>query len=167
MSAGPLSAAIYLLVENWNADWGAIVLQAIFVPMLLAAVLLPFWALGGSRRWVRFDRRTDLMTITRRQFRLSRPCQTVQSRPLAQIVCVQLLHGGLHATHEEIGEPGTPGSVYFKQYRSYQLNLVLDDGAEPRINLACHSDCKWMREAGEHLAAFLEIPVIDMLSECA
>ena len=91
----------------------------------------------------------------------------VQSRPLTDLVCIQLLYGGFHSESTEIGEPGTPGSVIHPNYHSYQLNLVFDDPKEPRYNLATHSDWKWMREAGQTLADFLGIPVADQLAHSA
>jgi hypothetical protein len=87
----------------------------------------------------------------------------IRSRPLTDLVCVQLLYGGLYRASIEVGEPGTPGSVYYENYHSYQLNLVFDDRDEPRYNLASHSDWRWMRETGQKLADFVGVPVVDQL----
>jgi hypothetical protein len=163
LSAGPIAGMIYTMVETEDAVW-----QAIGVVSLLLMVLFMVWALRGAQVWVRFDRGTGLMTVGRRRWAGLHPSIVVsRSRPLAQIVRVQLLDGGEHTVHMEIGEPGTPGSVYFKQYRSYQLNLVLDDRSEPRVNLVCHADRQWMRQAGERLAAFLGVPLVDHLGSAA
>jgi hypothetical protein len=163
LSAGPILVMIGTMVETEDPVW-----EAIGVVGLVLMVLFMVWALRGAQVWIRFDRGTGLMTVGRRRWAGLHPSiAVICSRPLAQIVRVQLLDGGEHTVHMEIGEPGTPGSVYFKQYRSYQLNLVLDDGSEPRVNLVCHADPKWMRQAGERLAAFLAVPVVDHLGNHA
>jgi hypothetical protein len=35
----------------------------------------------------------------------------------------------------------------------------LSDDTEPRLNIAGHSDCKWMQGAGRQLADFLNVPL--------
>ena len=105
------------------------------------------------------------MTISRRPFGFRRSLQVVRSRPLTDIVCVQLLYTGWQSEHVEIGECGTPGSVIHRSYHSYQLNLVVDDRDEPRLNLGSHADVKWMREAGPRLASFLRVPLVDQLPQ--
>lgn len=131
--------------------------------MLLLALFSP----GRFQGSVLLDRRAGLFTVSRRTFGFRRPLQVIQSRPLTNLVCVQLLYGGFHSDNIEIGEPGTPGSVIHQNYHSYQLNLVFDDRDEPRYNLASHSDWKWMREAGHKLADFAGVPVVDQLDHGA
>ena len=169
LAAGPMAGVAYMLVKVFrgNADWGSIVIWSIGSLLMFALLLLGLSAPGRFKRWVRFDRRTGLLTISRRPFGFRRPLQVVQSRPLTDLVCIQLLHGGFHSESTEIGEPGTPGSVIHQNYHSYQLNLVLDDPKEPRYNLTTHSDWKWMRETGQTLADFLGIPVADQLYHSA
>jgi hypothetical protein len=167
--AGPLVGVVYMLVEQiqGNADWGAILICSIGSLLMFAFLLLGLSGPGRFKRWARFDRRAGLLTMSRRPFGFWSPLQVVQSRPLTDLVCIQLLYGGFHSESTEIGEPGTPGSVIHPNYHSYQLNLVFDDPKEPRYNLATHSDWKWIREAGQKLADFLGIPVADQLAHSA
>jgi hypothetical protein len=166
LCAGALAGLAYTLVEELQASWQSIVLQAIGIPLLLGIIVFPFWILSSCRRWIRFDRRTGLMTISRRRLGWGRG-KVVTTRPLNQFIAVQILDGGLQTSQVETGEPGTPFSMYFQQYYAYQLNLVLDDTAEPRLNVAWHADGRWMREAAERLAAFLGVPVLDRLGDRA
>jgi hypothetical protein len=164
-SAGPIAGLVYMLVEEWqgNADLALILILVIGLLLILASLLLGIAAPGGFKRWLRFDRRAGLFTISRRPFGFRGSLRIIRSRPLTDVVCVQLLYGGFHSDTVEIGEPGTPGSVVYEKYHSYQLNLVFDDRDEPRYNLATHSDWKWMREAGQKLAGFIGVPVVDHL----
>jgi hypothetical protein len=164
-SAGPIAGLVYMLVEEWqgNADLALILILVIGLVLILAMLLLGIAAPGGFKRWLRFDRRAGLLTISRRPFGFRGSLRIIRSRPLTDVVCVQLLYGGFHSDSVEIGEPGTPGSVVNEHYHSYQLNLVFDDRDEPRYNVATHSDWTWMREAGQKLAGFLGVPVVDHL----
>ena len=103
------------------------------------------------------------MTVSRRPLGFRRSLQVVRSHRLADIVGVQLVHAGWRSEGVEIGEPGTPGSVVYQNYHSYQLNLVVADRDEPRINLCSHSDLEWMREASRRVAGLLRVPVFDHL----
>ncbi len=85
----------------------------------------------------------------------------MSERSLQDIAAVQVLYGGFERHSVEIGDPGTPGSVLYRSWHSYQLNLVLNDPEEPRVNLTSHSDVTWMREAGQRIAEFLNVPLID------
>ena len=164
-SAGPMAGLVYMLVEEWqgNADWALILILVIGLLLISAIPLLGIVAPGGFKRWVRFDRRAGLLTISRRPFGFRGSLRIIRSRPLTDVVCVQLLYGGFHSGSVEIGEPGTPGSVVYENHHSYQMNLVYDDRDEPRYNLATHSDWKWMREAGQKLAGFLGVIVVGHL----
>jgi hypothetical protein len=169
VSAGAVAGVVYGLIEavQGNGDWGAILTWSLGSLLLFALLLAGLSAPGRFKRWVRFDRRASLLTISRRPFGFRRPLQVVQVRPLTDLVCIQLLYGGCHSESTEIGEPGTPGSVIDQTYHSYQLNLAFDDQKEPRYNLATHSDWKWMKEAGQTLSDFLGIPVTDQLARSA
>jgi len=164
-AAGPVAGLVYLLLEEGRGNAGgvgAIILGAgslAVSALLLAAALAP----RGFHRWVRFDRRTGLMTVSRRPVGFRRRLQAVRSHRLADIVGVQLMYAGWQSEAVEIGEPGAPGSVTYRNYHAYQLNLVVADRAEPRLNLCSHSDPAWMREAGQRLAGFLGVPVLDQL----
>jgi hypothetical protein len=48
-------------------------------------------------------------------------------------------------------------------FHTYQLNLVLDDANQPRLNLSNHSDRDWTWETGQELAEFLEVPFLDQV----
>jgi hypothetical protein len=80
-----------------------------------------------------------------------------RTRPLAQILAVQVIHGGWHTAKTKGGGQIT--------YCTYQLNLVLDDPQQPRMNLSNHSDWDWTWQSGNTLAEFLEIPFLDSVSE--
>jgi hypothetical protein len=161
MCAAPMAVLVFGLVEAiQDGHWVPIFIWSIGL-LLVAALLLSALSAGG--RWVRFDRRAGLLTISRRPFGFRRSLQVIRSRPLTDLVCVQLLYGGYHSDSIEIGEPGTPGSVVYQNYHSYQLNLVFDDPNEPRYKLASQADWKWIREAGQQLADFAGVPVVDQL----
>jgi excisionase family DNA binding protein len=99
---------------------------------LLWLLLWRFDILFGGRR-VRFDTSAGRMTWG--------PIWSRQSRALSAIVAVQLL----------------------KRYQVnlYQMNLVLDDRNTPRIQVANAEDQAWAQDAGEQLAAFLGVRLVD------
>lgn len=74
------------------------------------------------------------------------------ARPLSQILAVQLLFGGRHYSNKS-------------SYVTYQLNLIIDDESEPRINLTNHANVSATTEAAKAIAGFLEVPLLDELSE--
>jgi hypothetical protein len=165
VAIAPLAGVLWMLIEDVraNAGWGAILIGSVFSLGMLALLLLGLAAPGRFQRWIRFDRRAGLLTISCRPYGFC-PLQVVRSRPLTDLVCIQLLYTGFHSELTVSGEAGTPGSVLHQSYHSYQLNLVFDDPEEPRYNLAMHSDWKWVREAGQKLADFLGVPVADQLT---
>jgi hypothetical protein len=77
------------------------------------------------------------------------------SRPLSDILAVQFIRGELHSAVVASEHP----------YQTYQLNLVLDDPDEPRINLCDNTDVAWQFETGQEIAHFLARPFIDLVSE--
>jgi hypothetical protein len=167
-AAGPIAGLVYMLVEQVRGNPGPMGLLILVLGLLLltSVVLLSgILAPRACHRWVRFDRRTGLMTISRRPLASLQSLQVVWSRPLTDIICVQLLYAGWQNENSEIGEPGAPGSVITRNYHSYQLNLVVDDREEPRQNLCSHADVKWMREASQRLAAFVRVALIDQLHQ--
>jgi hypothetical protein len=91
-----------------------------------------------------FDRQAELLTLGWLGLK--------GKYPLPNVLGVQLVPGGLVA--EGFGE-----SV------SYQLNLVLADIYEDRLNLTHSSDLSWTRQAGEQIADFLGVPLIDQIAE--
>ena len=168
VTAGPVAGLVYMLREEFqgNADW--VVILVLVIGLLLIIACSCSWVYLAQAALQRFgssefDRHAGLLTISRRPFGFWRSLQVIRSRPLTDIVCVQLLYGGFHSESVEIGEPGTPGSVVHQNYHSYQFNLVFNDRNEPRYNLTTHADWKWLREAGQKLANFLGVPVVDQL----
>jgi excisionase family DNA binding protein len=99
---------------------------------LLWLLLWRFDILFGGRR-VRFDTSTGRITWG--------PIWSRQSRALSAIVAVQLLKRF--------------------QVDLYQLNLVLDDGETPRIQVANVQDQVWAQDAGQQLADFLGVQLVD------
>lgn len=75
---------------------------------------------------------------------------------------MQLLHSG-HRSVSETHGAGEQQWTSNREFDGYELNLVLDDSPEPRVNLASLSDWQWIRETGGHIAEFLRVPVIDKL----
>ena len=149
-----------------NAGWG-LRLMLVFIVALFAAFLLvlgvlaPGSAVAGSASTARAASSRSVAGLS--GFFGSHSSWFVRG-PLADLLAVQVLYCGVQDYHLEVGEAGTPGSVVHRQYDSYQLNLVLDDKSEPRLNIASHSDDKWMREAGRRLAEFLDVPFFDQRS---
>ena len=70
-------------------------------------------------------------------------------RPLADILAVQLLNGGYHQ-----GDDG-PG------YPCWQVNLLVDDEAEPRWNLTNDANRAAARQHAARPAGFLGVPLLD------
>jgi hypothetical protein len=143
--------------------WGelalAVALEVVVLTLLVVAVL----ALASRGRWVTFDRRRGLLTVSRRPFGWRRTPRVVQSRPLQDIGAVQLVYGG-------VAEEGLPTSLdpfavlVTRRYDWYEIDLVFRDPAAPRMSLASGPDWVWMREAGLEVAEFLGVRVIDQLS---
>jgi hypothetical protein len=164
LCAASIVSLVFTLLPGFerNAPWGlrafSVFLAALFVGFLLWSVL----ALGSNRRWLHFDRASGLFTTSRRPFWLFwRPIVFVNSRPLKDLVGVQVIDCGWQHYSYELGEPGTPGSVVAGYSHGYQLNLILNVKPEPRLNIARHSDGQWMRDAGRQLADFLNVPYFD------
>ncbi len=81
-----------------------------------------------------------------------------KERPLADVVGVQLIPGGWHKTSSG---PDTPARSYF----TYQINLILDDDDQPRVNLTNHANWKASWSTANKLAEFLEVPLHDEASD--
>jgi hypothetical protein len=80
------------------------------------------------------------------------------SRPLTEILAVQLIEGGWHTTRNG---PNQVPSNYF----TYQLNLVLDDDGTARRNLLNHGHWDSVWQTSDRLAVFLGVPFQDLASE--
>lgn len=88
---------------------------------------------------------------------LFRRCRFVfaQSRPLSDIVALQVIDGGKHQV------PMQDGHTMMMQ--SYELNVVFSGDDPQRINLTNHSDLAATRAMASRLAEFLEISTQDGL----
>ncbi len=137
--------------------WLSIVMGLVTLAGLLFLVRLQ---LSGLRS-IRFDRAAGRLVIDRRVgFR--RRTRTEASYPLETVLAVQLLFNGLHSVSETLGQ-GDQQSTSYRQFFGYELNLVLDDPNQRRLNLFSIADWAWIRRTGQTLGAFLQVPVIDKL----
>ena len=115
----------------------------------------------ASMKWITFDRRAGLLMFERRVgFRNLRRVECTYQ--LEIIRAVQLLHNGHRSLSETVGA-GEQQWISNREFHGYELNLVVDDRAVPRVNLASLSDWQWIRETGSRLADFLGVPVVDKL----
>jgi hypothetical protein len=136
-------------------------LAAVISIALLALLVLLVRAGMASLRWITFDRKAKQLTVARRiGFRNRRRIECTY--PLESIKAVQLLHSGHHSIYESQGA-GEQQSMSHRQFHGYELNLVIDDSAVPRLNLASLTDWQWIRETGGRIAGLLGVPVIDKL----
>jgi hypothetical protein len=74
-------------------------------------------------------------------------------------VAVQLVPGGL--VDKAPGPFGRGGG----ERVSYQMNLVMADADQDRLNLTDDSDLDWARQAGQQIADFLGVPLIDQIAD--
>jgi hypothetical protein len=121
-----------------RGDW----LTAGFVLVILLG-LVGFWVWTGKRHViaVRFDRATGQVTV--------RTPHEFFKAPLTNVVAVQVV-------------PGKKVAVLPLLYRTaYQLNVILDDPALLFISLSYCPDRGWTRRTGQHLAAFLDVTLVD------
>jgi hypothetical protein len=115
----------------------------------------------ASMKWITFDRRAGLLIFERRVgFQNLRRAE--RTYPLESIRAVQLLHNGHRSVSETVGA-GEQQWIANREFDGYELNLVVDDRAVPRVNLVSLSDWQWIRETGNRLASFLGVPVVDKL----
>ncbi len=121
---------------RWE-NWIALPFGAVFA----APGIYCFGQLG---RW-EFDRDAGVFTLRR--------WRTTKERPLTDILAVQLLDGGDHT-----GGDG-PG------FRTWQVNLIVDDEAEPRCNLSNDGNLEAARRHAAGLAEFLGVPLLDHVAE--
>jgi hypothetical protein len=105
----------------------------------------------------RFDRETRLMTV-QRCYGLSKTPRLLATFSLDDVVALQLLFRYYKAT-----QAGVTMDQIKKQ--SYEMNLVFRNVHPPRVNLATHSDWRWMRQAGHRLGEFLDLQVVDQLCQ--
>jgi hypothetical protein len=121
---------------------------------LTILVLEPLFLYGALKPLLlyrdQFDRQAGLLTLGWFGFK--------GTYPLANVLAVQIVPGGL------VDQPtGRFGRI--RERVSYQLNLVVADGYEDRVNLTDDSDLAWARQAGQQLADFLNVPMIDQVAD--
>jgi hypothetical protein len=97
-----------------------------------------------------FDRKAGLLTLGCFGFK--------GTYPLAKILAVQLVPGGLA---DKVRNPFGRA----EDRVCYQLNLVIADAYEDRLNLTNDSELEWTRQAGQQVADFLGVPVIDQIAD--
>jgi hypothetical protein len=137
--------------------WLAVLISVGVIGVLVLLVRTGF----ASMRWITFDRRARQLVFERRVgFRNQRRIECTY--PLDTVRAVQLLHSGRHSVSESQGA-GEQQAMSYREFDSYELNLVLDDSAVRRLNLASLSDWQWIRETGGRIAEFLGVPLIDEL----
>ena len=137
--------------------WLAVVMSIALLALLMVLVRAGL----ASLRWITFDRKANQLVFERRVgFRSRRRIE--YTYPLETIKAVQLLHSGHHSISDSQGA-GEQQTISHRQFHGYELNLVLDDSAVPRLNLASLTDWQWIRETGGRIAGFLGVPVIDKL----
>jgi hypothetical protein len=138
----------HLSVLDW-AGWSVLILLGAEVLFLILRYIV-YRGLFSYR--VIFDRLAGLMRVRGKLF--------WHTRPLSDIVGVQLLGEADYALSAGgIDGPQHVGVVS----RSYQVNLVLDDLAEPRLHLLLGGDLAWARQNGKQLADFLGVPFVEQL----
>ncbi len=115
--------------------------------VLLVGVLAQIAALWPMLRYRdRFDRRTGLLTLGWAGFK--------GKHPLEKVLAVQLSPGGL--------VDKSPMANWGGEH-VYQLNLVMADAHQDRLNLTDDTDLQWTRQAGQQLADFLGVTLIDQI----
>lgn len=117
---------------------------------LIAAPVCLFFGLVVAERWLRTSRYTFDQETRHLRYRLR--FSWPQERPLDGVLAVQVLAGEVYSSDEG------------PDYQQYQLNIVLDDAALPRLNVSNHPDLDWTRAGGRQLADFLGIPLLDHVS---
>jgi hypothetical protein len=139
----------------------SVYLAAFMIVTVFAVVAMLVRSSLASMRWITFDRRAKQLVFERRVgFRNQRRIEC--SYPLETIRAVQLLHSGHRSVSESHGGGDQQWTTH-SEFDGYELNLVLDDGAVPRLNLASLADWQWIRETGGRISEFLGVPVIDKL----
>jgi hypothetical protein len=138
------------LVVGWLADPAGLGPTATWLGVALLTGMFLFSVRRLLIYWNQFDKRAGLLT---------RGWVSVnETYPLEKILAVQLIPGGLIAKTSDL----RGGECV-----SYQLNLVMADVYEDRLNLTDIADLEWTRLAGQQVADFLGVPVIDQIAEDA
>ena len=137
---------------------GIVALVCGLIPVGLGCLFVHSIFRGESPRRFHFDRGSGKLLIDSRRG-LSRNHNIVLSRALSDVLAVQLLYTGYHS----ISHRSDSGTFSTEDYYAYEMNLIVDDAAQPRLHVCGHADRKWMKDAGHKLAEFLHVPVVDQL----
>ncbi len=148
-----LVLVIYTTLPEWLAGVTSLGVLGLFIWYIRSTI--------SSSRWIRFDRVLNQLVIEKRIGFRGR-LRVEQTYPLASIVAVQLLHNGRHSVTVTQGAEDQQ-TTHFREFYAYELNLVLDQESERRINLWSVSDWKWILATGQAIGEFLQVPVIDKL----
>ena len=144
LGGGMTLAAGYSLSFPGDSRLVGWILGGCGLAFLLVGLAIPL----ASSRW-EFDVREG--TARQRRFVGLRQ----RSWPLDQVLAVQLVEGGWH------GQSDSEGSPYF----TYQMNLVLNDESQPRINLTNHANWNATWTVASELAEFLKVPLLDEVTK--
>jgi len=142
-----IGLALYLVWLAAPAGFGQ---QAIWLTLVLLSGISQF----ALRRLLlygwHFDRQAGLLTVGWVGLK--------ETYPLEKVLAVQLIPGGL--------VDKAPGSLRRGGERvAYQLNLVMADAYQDRLNLTNDPDLAWTRQTGQQLADFLGVPLIDQIAD--
>jgi hypothetical protein len=143
--------------------WSQVAFAAAVDALSLTLLVLCILKVSSSGQWVAFNRRQGILTVSRRPFGWRRGPRVVYSRPLADIVAVQLIRGEAYTNPDPPDPTGWPILPPGK-YDWYEFNLVLRDSDTPRMTLASGRQWDWMRQAGKELSEFLGVALVDQLS---
>lgn len=137
----------------------SIIMWACFagIPLLILVGALIYPLFKAGEPLFRFERETRLMTV-QRCYGLSKNPRLLATFSLDDVVALQLLFR-YYKAHQ--------AGVTMDQFKtqSYEMNLVFRNVHPPRVNLAVHSDWRWMRQAGNRLGEFLDLQVVDQLCQ--
>lgn len=131
---GIIGTAVWL-----SGEWAGALCFAIGALCFLFFVLMIVFT-----QRVEFDREAGTWSMRRGGWTRYRPLDCIQA--------VQLIDGGWH------------GGVDHGKYFTYQLNLVLDDAEQPRLNLTNVSNWDATWAIGSQLSEFLGVELLDQVS---
>jgi hypothetical protein len=140
--AGAATGPIFIVIGTvilLSGQWAGALFAAVGALGLLIFVLMMVFT-----KRVEFDRDSGTWSLRRGG--------TTRYRPLDSIVAVQVIDGGWH------------GGVDHGKYFTYQLNLVIADPDEPRLNLTNVSNWEATWTIGSQLSEFLGVELLDQVS---
>jgi hypothetical protein len=120
--------------------------------VLIGFLLSPLFKAGPVT--FKFDKQNNLLTLERCSG-FNKQSQLVATYSLDDALALQLLYRHYKAFCAGFNMPGKSSQ--------YEMNLVFRDGRQQRVNLAVHSDWRWMRQAGMRLSEFLDVTLVDQL----